>query len=144
MTDIQEITPLAKHTYPWWLRIAFYCIVIIFITTLTHFVCFELPYHRDISKKISLAKTYLQTKNHAEAIKVWAKIIELHPECKEARLCISQSLFALSENDIEIYNMATHYLAGQAFTDSEIKQIREYVPQKYYPFFDQSFEKVRT
>lgn len=136
----EELTELERHKYPIWLSFFGLFILIIFLYTITRFIWSDLFHHHKIGKQIEVAENHFKNKEYDKAIRLYMPIVQIYSNYKKGNIRIAESCFASISSNEDLYDIGLSYLSD-SYTDTEIKEIKSFLPKKYKSHFEQQFKK---
>ncbi|HEV2601462.1 MAG TPA: hypothetical protein VGT41_04125 [Candidatus Babeliales bacterium] len=138
--------PLEKHTYPRPIKILGLITGALFLLLVPRFLLIDLPHHREAGKLIREANIFFERKDYFSAISAYGQIATKYPNFgtvkSDAKIKFVKSLFALTSEHEDLYEIGLNYLAEQEYKTSEIRQMREFLPKMYKEDFMSRFERA--
>lgn len=144
MNNNPDLQAIKKHSYPLWIYAMGTIALFLYLCSTMYFFCYELSYHRNLSKKIAKAHYYFTNKDYEQAITLYTKITTDHPEFELGKTRLAKSYFALCKQDGEIdsYLIGLYYLGKESYKQSEINEIAAFLPDHLKEDFFSQFKKA--
>jgi hypothetical protein len=135
-----EFLAIEKHKYPRSIQVFWVCIIFAFLSVVPSFLLNELPFHCELSQKVSDAQKFFLSQNYDQAVKLYTEILDKYPDFREARMHAIKSCFALSSQDVNLYFKGIDFLGDEKYKKSETSEINKFLPLKYQKHFQSLFQ----
>jgi len=137
----EQYSPLEKHIYPFWIKMAGLISGLLFLFLVPRFLLIDLPIRYEVYQKIVKADAFFLNKDYSSAVLLYEEIFIQYPNFNTIKLV--KSCFALSVQYSDFYKIGLHYLVGRKCTDSEVEEMQFFLPEEYKKDFKSQFKKVQ-
>lgn len=135
-TDVEQVIILKRHSYPWYIKMPLWLILILAILGITNFVRVDMLGHRVLNGLVQEAEQLFDEQEFGKAYKKFLFLANIYPRFKKGKIRLAQICFLCAEKKKDFYFKAIEHLHGLKFERTERAELRSYLPEAFREEFN--------